>query len=144
MSRRLALLISNNQYADANLVKLAARMGVKESGVRATSLNPRGDYCVHPDNYKPETQDRLVKSLVEILQTAEDLNVDVVLETHVTTTLDTAENIRRVIGAKKCLFSHHFTSLCTFLLPQYPQHRLWYINMSCKELTIVVFYSSVC
>src|SRR5689334_22526388 len=53
-----------------DIVRLAAKMGVKESGVRATSLNPRGDYCIHPDNYKPETQDRLVKSLVEILETA--------------------------------------------------------------------------
>jgi sugar phosphate isomerase/epimerase len=80
-----------------DIVRLAAKMGIKESGVRATSLNPRGDYCVHPDNYKPETQDRLVRSLVEILQTAEDLDIDVVMETHVTTTLDTAENIRKII-----------------------------------------------
>jgi sugar phosphate isomerase/epimerase len=87
-----------------DIIRLAAKMGVKESGVRATSLSPRGDYSVHPDNYKPETQDRLVKSLVEILQTAEDLDVDVVLETHVTTTLDTAENIRHIIertGSKR-------------------------------------------
>jgi hypothetical protein len=27
-----------------DLVKLAAKMGVKESGVRPTSLNPRGDW----------------------------------------------------------------------------------------------------
>jgi sugar phosphate isomerase/epimerase len=87
-----------------DLVKLAARMGVPESGVRPTSLNPRGDCWPHPDNYKPETEDRLVKSLVEILQTAEDLNIDVVLETHVTTTLNTAETIKRVIertGSKR-------------------------------------------
>ncbi len=87
-----------------DLVRLAAKMGVKESGVRPTSLNPRGDWWPHPDNYKPETQDRLVKSLVEILETAEDLGIDVVLETHVTTTLNTAENIRKVIertGSKR-------------------------------------------
>ena len=87
-----------------DIVRLAAGMGVKESGVRATSLSPRGDYSVHPDNYKPETQDRLVKSLVEILETAEDLDIDVVLETHVTTTLNTAENIRKIIeriGSKR-------------------------------------------
>lgn len=87
-----------------DLVRLAAKMGVKESGVRPTSLNPRGDWWPHPDNYKPETQDRLVKSLVEILETAEDFGIDVVLETHVTTTLNTAENIRKVIertGSKR-------------------------------------------
>jgi sugar phosphate isomerase/epimerase len=80
-----------------DLVKLAAKMGVKESGVRPTSLNPRGDWFPHPDNFKPETEDRLVKSLVEILETAEDHGIDVVLETHVTTTLNTAQGIKRVI-----------------------------------------------
>lgn len=86
------------------LVKLAAKMGVPESGVRPTSLNPRGDWLPHADNYKPETEDRLVQSLVEILQTAEDYGIDVVLETHVTTTLNTAQRIRRVIertGSKR-------------------------------------------
>jgi sugar phosphate isomerase/epimerase len=80
-----------------DLVRLAAKMGVPESGVRPTSLNPRGDWWPHPDNYKPETEDRLVRSLTEILETAHDLGIDVVLETHVTTTLNTAETIRRVI-----------------------------------------------
>jgi sugar phosphate isomerase/epimerase len=87
-----------------DLVRLAAKMGVPESGVRPTSLNPRGDWWPHPDNYKPETLERLVKSLSEILETAEELNIDVVLETHVTTTLNTAETIRKVIertGSKR-------------------------------------------
>jgi sugar phosphate isomerase/epimerase len=79
------------------IVRLAARLGVAESGVRPTSLNPRGDYAPHVDNYKPETEDRLVRSLVEILQVAEDHNIDIVLETHITTTLDSATTIRRVI-----------------------------------------------
>src|SRR5574341_825996 len=87
-----------------DIVRLAAKMGVTESGVRPTSLNPRGDWWPHPDNYKPETEDRLVKSLKEILQTAEDYRIDVVLETHTTTTLNTAQTIRRVIertGSKR-------------------------------------------
>jgi sugar phosphate isomerase/epimerase len=87
-----------------DLVKLAAKLGVRESGVRPTSLNPRGDWYPHRDNYLPETEDRLVKSLVEILQTAEDLDIDIVLETHVTTTLNSAKTIRRVIertGSKR-------------------------------------------
>jgi sugar phosphate isomerase/epimerase len=79
------------------IVKLAARMGVPESGVRPTSLNPRGDWWPHPDNYQPETEDRLVKSLKEILQTADDYGVDIVLETHITSTLYSAEVIKRVI-----------------------------------------------
>jgi sugar phosphate isomerase/epimerase len=87
-----------------DLVKLAAKLGVKESGVRPTSLNPRGDWWPHPDNYKPETEDRLVKSLVEILQVGDDHDIDIVLETHVTTTLNTAATIKRVIertGSKR-------------------------------------------
>jgi len=87
-----------------DLVKLAAKLGVKESGVRPTSLNPRGDWWPHPDNYKPETEDRLVKSLNEILQTADDHDIDIVLETHITTTLNTAATIKRVIertGSKR-------------------------------------------
>lgn len=79
------------------IAKLAAKMGVTESGVRPTSLNPRGDWWPHADNYKPETEDRLVKSLTEIVKVAEDHGVDIILETHVTTTLNTAETIRRVI-----------------------------------------------
>ncbi len=79
------------------LVRLAAKMGVPESGVRPTSLNPRGDWLPHPDNVKPETEDRLVQSLNEILETADEHGIVVVLETHVTTTLNTAQAIKRVI-----------------------------------------------
>jgi sugar phosphate isomerase/epimerase len=86
------------------VVKLASKIGVTECGMRPTSLNPRGDYWPHPDNYKPETEDRLVRSLSEILQTAEDYGVDIAMETHLTTTLNTPETIRRVIertGSKR-------------------------------------------
>jgi sugar phosphate isomerase/epimerase len=79
------------------IARLAAQMGVPESGVRPTSLNPRGEWFPHPDNYKPETEDRLVRSLCEILETAEQHDITIVLETHVTTTLNTPETIRRVI-----------------------------------------------
>ncbi|MFN8377416.1 MAG: sugar phosphate isomerase/epimerase family protein [Anaerolineae bacterium] len=80
-----------------DIVRLAAKMGVKESGVRPTSLNPRGDWWPHKDNYGQAAEDRLVKSLVEILDTAEQHEMTVVLETHVTTTLHSAERIRHVI-----------------------------------------------
>ena len=87
-----------------DLIRLAAKMGVPESGVRPTSLSPRGEWWPHADNYKPETEDRLVRSLCEILETAEAYDITVVLETHVTTTLNTPETIRRVIertGSKR-------------------------------------------
>lgn len=79
------------------IVRLAARIGVPGAGVRPTSLNPRGDWWPDPANFLPETEDRLVKSLREILETAEDHGVNIVLETHLTTTLNTPQNIRRVI-----------------------------------------------
>jgi sugar phosphate isomerase/epimerase len=80
-----------------DIVKLAARLGVPGSGVRPTSLNPRGEWWPHPHNYLPETEDRLVKSLKEILETAADYGVNLVLETHQTTTLNSPQAIRRVI-----------------------------------------------
>lgn len=78
-------------------VKLAAKLGVSGSGVRPTSLSPRGDWAPHPDNYKPETEDRFVHSLNEILQTAHDLGIDIILEMHQTTLLKDARTVRRVI-----------------------------------------------
>ena len=80
-----------------DIVKLAAHMGVPGAGVRPTSLNPRWEWAPHPDNHKPETEDRLVQSLREILATAGDLDVNIVLEMHQTTTLNTPQTIKRVI-----------------------------------------------
>lgn len=98
-----------------DLVKLAAKMGVKESGVRPTSLNPRGDWWPHPDNYKPETEDRLVKSLKEILAVAEDNGIDIVLEVHTTTTLNSAATIKRVIERTGSKHLKVNLDLCNFV-----------------------------
>lgn len=98
-----------------DLVRLAAKVGVKESGVRPTSLNPRGDWWPHPDNYKPETEERLARSLNEILETAEAYDVDIILEAHATTTLRSAEVVRRFIertGSKRLKLN---LDLCNFV-----------------------------
>ncbi len=79
------------------IVKLAARMGVPAAGVRPTSLNPRGDWWPHPDNDSLETEDRFVQSLQEILQTAGDYNVNIILEIHITTVLNSPLRIKRII-----------------------------------------------
>lgn len=76
---------------------LTAKLGVPGVGVRPTSLNPRGDWWPHPDNYLPQTEDRLVRSLTEIASIAKDHGLNVVLEVHQTSTLDSATTIRRVI-----------------------------------------------
>ena len=79
------------------LIKVTAKLGVGAVGVRPTSLNPRGDWWPHPDHYRPETEDRFVRSLDEIVVAARDAGVRVVLEGHQTSVLDSAPTIRRVI-----------------------------------------------
>lgn len=83
--------------AATDLVRLAARMGVPSSGVRPTSHNPRGDWWPHPENHSRASEDRLVRSLSEILEVAVPAKVKVVLEAHTTSTLDSAARVRRVI-----------------------------------------------
>ncbi len=80
-----------------DVVRLAARLGVPSSGVRPTSHNPRGDWWPHPENHSSATEDRLVRSISEILEVAVPAGVKVVLEAHATSTLDSAERVRRVI-----------------------------------------------
>lgn len=80
-----------------DLVRLAARMGVPASGVRPTSHNPRGDWWPHPENHSRASEDRLVRSISEILETASREGVGIVLEKHATSTLDSAERVKRVI-----------------------------------------------
>ena len=80
-----------------NIIKLASKLGVSESGVRPTSLNPSGPWSPHKDHYKPEVEDRLVNSLKEILKVAEDYGIDLILESHVATPLRSAQAIKRVI-----------------------------------------------
>ena len=80
-----------------DVVRLAARLGVPEAGVRPTSHNPRGDWWPHPENHSQASEDRLVRSLGEIVEVAAEVGVTVVLEAHATSTLDTPQRVRRVI-----------------------------------------------
>lgn len=80
-----------------NIIKLASKLGVTESGVRPTSLNPSGAWSPHKDHYKPEVEDRLVDSLKEILKVAEDYGIDLILEAHVATPLRSSAAIKRII-----------------------------------------------
>ena len=79
------------------VARLAGQLGVPESGVRPTSHNPRGDWWPHPENHSAASEDRLVRSISEILEVAVPAGVKVVLEAHATSTLDTAQRVRRVI-----------------------------------------------
>ncbi len=80
-----------------DVVRLAAQLGVPASGIRPTSHNPRGDWWPHPDNHSGASEDRLVRSIDEVLEVAVPAGVDIVLEAHSTSTLDSAERIKRVI-----------------------------------------------
>jgi sugar phosphate isomerase/epimerase len=97
------------------MCKLTAKLGVPAVGVRPTSMNPRGDWWPHPDNYKPEAEDRLVQSLNEMLTTCRDLGLYVVLETHQTSTLDTPKTIRRVIERTDPKLVRVNLDLCNFV-----------------------------
>jgi sugar phosphate isomerase/epimerase len=80
-----------------DIVRLAARLGVPGSGIRPTSHNPRGDWWPHPENHSQASEDRLVRSIDEVLEVAVPLGVGIVLEKHATSTLDSAQRVKRVI-----------------------------------------------
>jgi sugar phosphate isomerase/epimerase len=80
-----------------DIVRLAAKIGVPEAGVRPTSHNPRGDWWPHPENHSQASEDRLVRSISEALEVAVPAGVKIVLEAHATSTLDSAARVRRVI-----------------------------------------------
>jgi sugar phosphate isomerase/epimerase len=80
-----------------DVVRLAARLGVPEAGVRPTSHNPRGDWWPHPENHSQASEDRLVRSISEIADVARQVGVRIVLEAHATSTLDTPHRVKRVI-----------------------------------------------
>jgi sugar phosphate isomerase/epimerase len=83
--------------AARDVARLAAKVGVPASGIRPTSHNPRGDWWPHPENHSQASEDQLVRSISEVLEVAVPLGVDIVLEKHSTSTLDSAERVKRII-----------------------------------------------
>lgn len=81
------------------IIRVAADLRAAMVGIRPTSLNPRGAWWPHPDNDAPETEARLVRSLREIAAASEVHGVPIALECHVTTTLNSAESVRRIVEA---------------------------------------------
>jgi len=65
----------------------------------AGSHNPRGAWFAHPDNYTPETLDRLIATLREAATLAEDAGVLLGLECHTVTRLKDARTARAVLDA---------------------------------------------
>lgn len=81
------------------VVRLGKQIGAHMACVRPTSMNPRGQWWAHPDNYAPATRERLIRSLSEIGEACAEYQLPVALECHITTTLDTPENVRDIIRA---------------------------------------------
>lgn len=79
------------------IVELGTHAGAEMIGIRPTSMSPNGAWSPHRDNFAPETEDRLVRSLGEIAQASEVHGLPLALECHVTTTLNTPATVRRVI-----------------------------------------------
>jgi sugar phosphate isomerase/epimerase len=78
-------------------VRICRRLRGDMVYVRPGSLNPNGHWWPHPENHLPQTIDRLVSSLREIVPVAEDAGVIVAIEGHTVSPLDTPQLVREVI-----------------------------------------------
>ena len=78
-------------------IRVAADLGAAMVMTGPGSLNPRGPWWPHPDNHTPATEDALVKSLREAAFACEAHGIAISLECHVTSILDSAARVRRVI-----------------------------------------------
>lgn len=81
------------------VVKLAAELGAHMACFRPTSMHPRNQWWAHPDNFTPATRQHLTDSLREIATACAEYQIPMALECHVTTTLNSPENIRDIIQA---------------------------------------------
>ncbi|MBI3942621.1 MAG: sugar phosphate isomerase/epimerase [Chloroflexi bacterium] len=78
-------------------VREAADLGAMMVGTRPGSMNPRGTWWPHRDNYTQAVEDALVRSLRETAPICEEVGIPLAFESHVTTVLNSAAAIRRVI-----------------------------------------------
>ncbi len=79
------------------IVRLGAALEVPIACIRPTSLHPTSPWWAHPGNFTPQTRAHLVESLRQIATVAASEGVPIALECHVTTTLNTPENVRDII-----------------------------------------------
>jgi sugar phosphate isomerase/epimerase len=78
-------------------VKVCRRLGGDNLYVRPGSLNPRGHWWPHRDNYLAATYDRLVDSLRQVSAAAEDAEVTLAIEGHTVSPLNTAAAVREIV-----------------------------------------------
>ena len=80
-----------------NVIRRAGELGAHMASLRPTSMYDGYQWAPHRDNFLPETEERLVRSLAEIGETAARLGMPVAMECHLTTTLGEPAKIRRII-----------------------------------------------
>lgn len=80
-----------------NIIRRASELGAHMASLRPTSMHPGYQWAPHADNFLPETEERIVRSLAEVGETAARLGMPVALECHLTTVLGDPAKIRRII-----------------------------------------------
>jgi sugar phosphate isomerase/epimerase len=78
-------------------LRVASWLGARGIDTGPGSMNPRGPWFPHPDNWTPWARENLVKSLKECAPVAEECGVILSLEGHQLVVLDTAETMRAVL-----------------------------------------------
>lgn len=79
------------------VLRAAQVLGAANVYVRPGSLNSAGPWTPHPENHRPETRNRLVQSLRDLIPYAEELNIPLAIEGHAVSPLDTPERVRGVL-----------------------------------------------
>lgn len=82
-----------------HMCRVTRWLGAGNLYVRPGSINPRGSWYPHPDNFKKETFQTLVSSLKQVCAAAETEGVMLAVEGHVLSMLDTPERIKELIEA---------------------------------------------
>lgn len=80
-------------------IQLAGWMGCRGIDTGPGSMNPRGPWFPHPDNWTPKARAQLIKSLEECAPVAEDCGVYLSLEGHQLVTLENAEVTAEILDA---------------------------------------------
>jgi sugar phosphate isomerase/epimerase len=78
-------------------LRVAGWLGARGIDTGPGSMNSRGPWFPHPDNWTAWAREQLVKSLKECAPVAEECGVFLSLEGHQLVTLDTAETMRAVL-----------------------------------------------
>jgi sugar phosphate isomerase/epimerase len=80
-------------------IRLAGWLGSRGIDTGPGSMNPRGPWFPHPDNWTPAARAQLIKSLKECAPVAQDCGVFLSMEGHQLVTLESAEVTAEVLDA---------------------------------------------